>query len=175
MKVYHPAPPARIQITSTPNSHLSVPSTAHPEKTVTQHLISGYAHLPNPETGVEDRHSFFTIFLSAGLTSETLSDESLGHIPLIITFGGGPGATGYVTPFRGASALTLSEPESKAKGGVPTLIESKNPWTAFANVLALEHPAGVGFSFADKEGRGIPVSSEDAGRDVDAMLQGLMR
>lgn len=77
--------------------------------------------------------------------------------PVVVWSNGGPGAASYfglfveaIGPFQldAASLQTASYNET----GVPTLFRSPYTWTAMANVLILNSPPPVGFSYCEPAG-----------------------
>ncbi|KAI0090536.1 Alpha/Beta hydrolase protein [Irpex rosettiformis] len=78
--------------------------------------------------------------------------------PLILTIGGGPGVSGLLNPLTGQSHCRLTsnattEPNSYA-------------WTEKFNLVALDHPVNVGFSYGTRVN-----NSRDAAYDVYDFLQ----
>ncbi|KAJ6551941.1 Alpha/Beta hydrolase protein [Mycena capillaripes] len=59
------------------------------------------------------------------------------NAPIILTIGGGPGTSGMSNPMSAQGPCILSE-----NGTVP----NPNRWTEHFNLIALDHPIGVGFS-----------------------------
>ncbi|KZT08688.1 alpha/beta-hydrolase [Laetiporus sulphureus 93-53] len=130
----------RIQVTSKPNSTLYCALDG-------DHFTSGYAHFTNSD-GVEDKHMFWWLF-------EARQDPS--NAPVVLVFAGGPGSSGM--PCRLA----------RGRDGNGTAIASQCPWTDEVNVLAIDHPVGVGFSYGVQSS--LHNSSERAAWDVDDFLQ----
>ncbi|KZV78547.1 alpha/beta-hydrolase [Exidia glandulosa HHB12029] len=79
--------------------------------------------------------------------------------PVIMTFGGGPGTSGMSNPMVGQSHCVVAENGT-------TLIPHDNAWSEHFNLLAIDHPIGVGFSY----GKGVN-NSRDAAFDVYDFLQ----
>ncbi|CAD6573515.1 MAG: hypothetical protein TREMPRED_000847, partial [Tremellales sp. Tagirdzhanova-0007] len=124
-----------IQIKS--NANLSCGSTDHP-------IISGYFSVPQSTAQL-----FFSLFPS----------EQPG---LIITFEGGPGASGFDFPFIGAGPCQL--------GDNGKLERAEHPWTDEASLLVLDYPVGAGWSFANDLGD-VPDSAMWAAEEFDDFLQ----
>ncbi|KAJ7256414.1 alpha/beta-hydrolase [Mycena rebaudengoi] len=66
------------------------------------------------------------------------SENDANHSPVILTFGGGPGTGGMVNPLFGQSPCSV---------GPNGLVANPHRWTEHHNLIALDHPIGVGFSF----------------------------
>ena len=89
---------------------------------------SGYLELENPNKGL---HYIF---------AESQTDPK--NDPLVLWFNGGPGCS---------SLLAWSQEHGPAIFGTENAIFEINPnsWNKYANVLYIESPAGVGFSYID--------------------------
>ena len=61
----------------------------------------------------------------------------------------GPGCSSLDGFFYEHGAFHVTEPIVNSTGGVPSLYLNPYRWSAIANVVFLEAPAGVGFSYAD--------------------------
>ncbi|KAJ6491824.1 alpha/beta-hydrolase [Mycena vitilis] len=85
------------------------------------------------------------------------------NAPLIVTFGGGPGASALLFPFSGAGPCVIQ----MDKEGRGEAIPAPRSWTEYANVLAIDQPVGVGFSY----GHSLRNSSDTTAWDVDDLLQ----
>ncbi len=71
------------------------------------------------------------------------SDSKPDTDPIIVWFNGGPGAASFHLAFAGIGPyMTLD---------MKTLIPWKHTWTREANILMIDNPAGVGFSFAKRD------------------------
>ncbi|KAJ7830296.1 alpha/beta-hydrolase [Mycena olivaceomarginata] len=81
--------------------------------------------------------------------------------PLIMTIGGGPGTSGMMNPMMAQSPCVATE-----NGTAP----NPNRWTEHFNLLALDHPVGVGFSYGT-----LVNNSRDAAIDVYDFLQKFFR
>ncbi|KZV81658.1 alpha/beta-hydrolase [Exidia glandulosa HHB12029] len=108
---------------------------------------SGYIGL-NGDSDDSPRRSFYWFF-------EAQVDPE--NAPVVLTIGGGPGSSGLLNPLFGQSHCTVRE-----NGTVP----NPNAWSENVNVLALDHPIGVGYSY----GLGVD-NSRDAAHDVYDFLQ----
>ncbi|KAJ7169053.1 alpha/beta-hydrolase [Mycena crocata] len=114
---------------------------------------AGYAHFTN-SAGAEDKHMFWWLF-------KARHDHE--KAPLVVTFGGGPGASALLFPFSGAGPCVIQVDKDGRGEAVP----SPDSWTEYANVLALDQPVGVGFSYGDS----LRNSSATTAWDVDDFLQ----
>ncbi|KAF7362266.1 Alpha/beta-hydrolase [Mycena venus] len=114
---------------------------------------AGYAHFTNSE-GVEDKHMFWWLFKAR---------HDPENAPLIVTFGGGPGASGLLFPFSGAGPCVVQTDKQGRGEAVP----APHSWTEYANVLAIDQPVGVGFSY----GQSLRNSGATTAWDVDDLLQ----
>ncbi|KAJ6620560.1 Alpha/Beta hydrolase protein [Mycena sp. CBHHK59/15] len=114
---------------------------------------AGYAHFTN-SAGVEDKHMFWWLFKAR---------HDPENAPLVVTFGGGPGASALLFPFSGAGPCVISVDKDGRGEAVP----SPYSWTEHANVLAIDQPVGVGFSY----GSSLRNSSATTAWDVDDFLQ----
>ncbi|KAJ7127660.1 Alpha/Beta hydrolase protein [Mycena epipterygia] len=92
---------------------------------------SGYIGLRG-DSETAPKRTFFWYF-EAEHDSETA--------PIIMTMGGGPGASGMLNP--------MSE-EGPCLAGKNGTVPNPNRWTEHFNVIALDHPVGVGFSYGTK-------------------------
>ena len=93
------------------------------------HMYSGYMNV-NPATG---RNLFYMFVESANHPSED---------PVVLWLQGGPGCSGLV------GAFTENGPFRPEKDG-KTLSPNPYSWNAAANVIYLESPSGVGFSYSE--------------------------
>ncbi|KAF9006048.1 Alpha/Beta hydrolase protein [Cyathus striatus] len=96
-----------------------------PEKPVISY--SGHIGL-NGDTPTRPKRSFFWYF-------EAENDPE--NAPVILVTGGGPGTSGLMAPLLGQSACDITE-----KG----IQFNSFRWTEHFNLIALDHPIGVGFS-----------------------------
>ncbi|KAI0310771.1 Alpha/Beta hydrolase protein [Amylostereum chailletii] len=94
------------------------------------------------------RRSFFWYF-------EAEADAE--NAPLILTMGGGPGTTGMLNPLSGQSPCVVKE-----NGTIP----NPNRWTERFNLLAIDHPIGVGYSYGKHVNNSV-----SAAHDVYDFLQ----
>ena len=92
-------------------------------------MYSGYMNV-NPATG---RNLFYMFVESANHPSED---------PVVLWLQGGPGCSGLV------GAFTENGPFRPEKDG-KTLSPNPYSWNAAANVIYLESPSGVGFSYSE--------------------------
>ncbi|KAF8994687.1 Alpha/Beta hydrolase protein, partial [Cyathus striatus] len=113
---------------------------------------SGYVHFTSGQTEKEDKHMFWWFI-------EAMNDPE--NAPLILSFGGGPGSAGTLFSFLGPVG----------ENGKPFVIPSDFAWTSDVNILAIDHPVGVGYSY----GETLRNSSFAAALDVDDLLQEFWR
>ncbi|KAH8920538.1 alpha/beta-hydrolase [Atractiella rhizophila] len=91
------------------------------------------------------------------------SERDPENDPLVIWFAGGPGTSGLLSVFGGTGPCLFNE---HGNGTFP------NPysWNNVANLIIVDQPVGVGFSYFDEGAE--PVSdSFRAGKDIYAFLQ----
>ncbi|KAJ7684476.1 serine carboxypeptidase [Mycena polygramma] len=113
--------------------------------------VSGYLDI------AKDKHLFFWFFESRGSPS---SD------PLVIWLQGGPGCSSTTGLLFELGPCSVNKTEDG------TLFTSRNPhsWNQNANVIFLDQPATVGYSYSSNKTAPI-TSSHDAAVDVYAFLQ----
>ncbi|TFK38874.1 Alpha/Beta hydrolase protein [Crucibulum laeve] len=143
----HPNIATRLEITSNGTGNLACGDSSKNK------FQSGYAHFTN-NAGEEDKHMFWWLFEARNAPEDA---------PVVMTFGGGPGASGLLFPFSGAGPCMIQQGES----GEGKLGPSPYSWTDHVNLLAIDHPVGVGFSYGDA----LRNSSDRAAWDVDDFLQ----
>ncbi|KZV74989.1 alpha/beta-hydrolase [Peniophora sp. CONT] len=85
------------------------------------------------------------------------AEEDAENAPVILTIGGGPGTSGLANPVLGLSHCVLTK-----NGTVP----NPNRWTEKFNLLALDYPVGVGYSYGP-----IVNNSRDAAYEAYDFLQ----
>ncbi|KAJ6457012.1 alpha/beta-hydrolase [Mycena vitilis] len=85
------------------------------------------------------------------------AENDARNAPIILTIGGGPGTSGLMNPIFG---------QSPCKAEPTGLVYNPHRWTEHHNLLALDHPIGVGFSYGSRVN-----SSRAAARDVYDFLQ----
>ncbi|KAF9446918.1 alpha/beta-hydrolase [Macrolepiota fuliginosa MF-IS2] len=86
------------------------------------------------------------------------AEEKPNEAPLVLSMGGGPGSSGMM------NALDYEAPCLLGPNG--TLTVNENRWTEKFNLLALDHPVGVGYSYGTRVN-----NSQDAAEDVYDFLQ----
>jgi carboxypeptidase C (cathepsin A) len=70
--------------------------------------------------------------------------------PLVLWYNGGPGSSSLIGLLTENGQLQLNDNSlNVSKGSAPTLFYNPNSWSQVANVLYLEQPKGVGFSYCD--------------------------
>ncbi|KAI0056305.1 alpha/beta-hydrolase [Artomyces pyxidatus] len=89
------------------------------------------------------------------------AENDAANAPVVLTFGGGPGTSGMVNPVLGQSHCIVTPNGTVA---------NPNRWTEKFNLLALDHPIGVGFSYGTKVN-----NSRAAAEDVYDFLQRFLR
>ncbi|KAI0936993.1 hypothetical protein AcW1_001085 [Taiwanofungus camphoratus] len=138
----------RIEVTSSPNETLYCAQDGDSS-------IAGYAHFTN-SAGLEDKHMFWWLF-------EARRDPA--NAPVVLIFGGGPGSSAMFMSFSGAGPCRLVS----GNDGNGEAVTAEYSWTRDVNVLAIDHPVGVGFSYGHQSS--LRNSSERAAWDVDDFLQ----
>ena len=103
---------------------------------------SGYLDLP-PTSGGGPAGKHLHYWLVKSESPTAASD------PVVFWFNGGPGCSSLDGYFYEHGPYHVVEPVVNTSAGVPTLIQNPNRWNQIANVVFLEAPAGVGFSYAD--------------------------
>ncbi|KAJ7751522.1 alpha/beta-hydrolase [Mycena maculata] len=88
------------------------------------------------------------------------SENNAGDSPVILTIGGGPGTSGMMNPLFGQAPCIAT-----ADGLAP----NPHRWTEHHNLIALDHPIGVGFSFGSRVN-----NSRAAAYDVYDFIQKLL-
>lgn len=75
---------------------------------------------------------------------------------MIVWTNGGPGASSLFGLFIELGPYYLSEDSLKSeffnKTGIPSLFSNEYSWTKFANILIINSPPPVGFSYCDPAG-----------------------
>ncbi|KAJ7770966.1 alpha/beta-hydrolase [Mycena maculata] len=89
------------------------------------------------------------------------AEHDAENAPIILTVGGGPGTSGMLNPMSAQGPCLIVE-----NGTAP----NPNRWTEHFNLIALDHPVGVGFSYGTQVN-----SSRDAAVDVYDFLQKFYR
>jgi len=118
--------------------------------------ISHTGFITLPDHDGSPRQSFYWLFQARQLGWEKAA--------IILTIGGGPGVSGLLYPFKGESHCVVNN-KSEA-------VWNENAWSEKYNLLALDHPVGVGFS----SGALLePHTSHEAAKDVYSFLQGFFR
>ncbi|KAF4563260.1 hypothetical protein EYR40_007023 [Pleurotus pulmonarius] len=149
----HPNTAVRFELTANRTTFASVCARA------ADVASSGYVHLTN-NRGEEDKHMFWWLF-------EARHDPE--NAPIVLSFGGGPGGSGQLFPFSGAGPCQVHLNDDGTVEAVP----SPYSWTEHVNLLAIDHPVGVGFSYGNPSS--LRNSSERAAWDVDDFLQAFWR
>lgn len=79
-----------------------------------------------------------------------LSERAPATDPLVLWLNGGPGCSSLDGYFYEQGPLHFRADDTATAAGVPRLRENPFRWNRIANMLFLEAPAGVGFSYADR-------------------------
>ena len=103
---------------------------------------------------VGNKHIFFWYFESQDTPSED---------PLLLWLTGGPGGSGMVGALQENGPCLINEYGNGT-------VYNKFAWSSHANVIYVDQPAGVGFSYVD-EGVPIPGTSFTAAEDMHHFLQ----
>ena len=106
----------------------------------------------------EDKNLFFWLF-------ESRANPSVD--PLILWLNGGPGASSMTGVFMGVGPCKVVEGGARAEF-------SETSWTNNANVLFLDQPVNVGFSYTDSPDVSI-TTTDEAADDVLLFLEAFMR
>jgi hypothetical protein len=78
-----------------------------------------------------------------------MSEHEPATDPTVLWLNGGPGASSLLGAFTELGQLVFNRDSMRgvAGGGAPKLARNRDAWTQRANVLYLESPAGVGYSY----------------------------
>ena len=78
-----------------------------------------------------------------------MSERAPATDPTVLWLNGGPGASSLLGAFTELGQLVFNRDSMRgvAAGGAPKLARNRDAWTQKANVLYLESPAGVGYSY----------------------------
>jgi serine carboxypeptidase-like clade 1 len=98
------------------------------------------------------------------------SENDPKNDPVVFWFNGGPGCSSLDGYFYEHGPYHVVEPVVNTSAGVPTLYQNPNRWSQIANVVFLEAPAGVGFSYADTKNGTVHTDTTTA-EDNFAALQ----
>mmetsp|Transcript_33325 Transcript_33325/g.49023 ORF Transcript_33325/g.49023 Transcript_33325/m.49023 type:complete len:580 (-) Transcript_33325:378-2117(-) len=82
-----------------------------------------------------------------------LAETDPSSAPVVLFLNGGPGASSLIGFLTEEGPLMIS-----AKGG---LMENPYSWTKYANLLAIEAPIGVGYSYCSRQMDGKPCQNTD--------------
>lgn len=98
------------------------------------------------------------------------SEKDPATAPTVFWFNGGPGCSSLDGYFYEHGPYHVVEPIVNSSDGVPELYENPYSWNQIANMVFLEAPAGVGFSYAD-EPAGLNHNDTSTAADNFAALQ----
>ncbi|KAJ7094353.1 alpha/beta-hydrolase [Mycena epipterygia] len=104
------------------------------------------------DSEAEPKRSFFWYFEA---------EHDAEKAPIILTMGGGPGTSGMLNPMSAQGPCLAGENAS---------VPNPNRWTEHFNLIALDHPVGVGFSYGTKVN-----NSRNAAIDAYDFLQKFFR
>jgi carboxypeptidase C (cathepsin A) len=142
-------------------SALAVSSYAARTCTITNHLVSSlpfwdtkvpfpcnYAGaFPVSATGADQHHLFYWLFKNL-----TIADDA----PVILWMNGGPGATSMFGLFLENGPLRVLQ---TGEDNFNVDLKPGGSWADIADIIFLDQPAGVGFSYYDKQ----PCTSMECG------------
>ena len=111
------------------------------------------------------------------------ADDDAASKPLLLWLNGGPGASSLIGAFTELGQLVFNSHSQQlnvtASGGtslVPRLFRNPYSWTTVANVLYLEAPAGVGFSYCvDPDSSCVSNDTSTARENHEALVAFLQR
>lgn len=138
---------SKDEITNLPG--LGAPSTKQ---------YSGYLDLPGPQ----GKHLHYWL-----VESKKAPETS----PTVFWFNGGPGCSSLDGYFYEHGPYHVKEPIVNGTDGVPELVENPFAWNNIANIVFLEAPAGVGFSYADSSAGLSHNDTSTAEDNYDALVQ----
>eukprot|EP00037_Helgoeca_nana_P010331 m.90751 g.90751 ORF g.90751 m.90751 type:complete len:229 (+) comp20141_c0_seq4:3346-4032(+) len=130
-------PPARAEITSLPGWTDPLPSK----------MTNGWIDAGLPPSGVG------TMYFHYWLVE---SERDPANDPLLLWYQGGPGASSLFGLLVELGPLMLNEeslagPEYK-RTGIPQLVRNPGSWSTQANLLVVDNPPPIGFSFCEPAG-----------------------
>jgi serine carboxypeptidase-like clade 1 len=106
--------------------------------------IPGYGKSPSKQySGFLPADDAQTIFLHYWFVTSTGNPST---DPVVVWMNGGPGCSSLEGGLYELGPFTFTGKTDSS--GLPSLVLNPNAWTTVANVLFLEQPAGVGFSYA---------------------------
>ena len=107
---------------------------------------SGYLKIPNVSP---NRYYHYWLVLSENKPSTD---------PIVFWFNGGPGASSLLGYFVEQGPFNVNNNSiTYNKTNVPLLYLNKWPWSKVSNIVYIESPAGVGYSYCD--GKNGPINS----------------
>ncbi|CAB9496976.1 Carboxypeptidase Y homolog A [Seminavis robusta] len=125
--------------------------------------ISGYMDIKGSKYDENnDKHLFFWMFEKRPSKEEDVVDDA--EVPFIVWLTGGPGCSSTL------ALLTENGPCSVNDDGATTKVNPYS-WSEAANVLWLDQPAGVGFSYGEENDSNEAMISEDAYFFLQAFFQ----
>ena len=83
--------------------------------------------------------------------------------PTLVWLNGGPGSTSFIGSFSGLGPYTLDPAAAEPSDALA--VRADGAWSAFANLLVVDNPVGVGYSFvaANASAASASAASADAG------------
>ena len=100
------------------------------------------------------------------------ADDDAASKPLLLWMNGGPGASSLIGAFTELGQLIFNSRSQQGNataagggGSVPRLFRNPHSWTTVANVLYLEAPAGVGFSYCVDPGASCASNDTSTARE----------
>lgn len=99
------------------------------------------------------------------------SERAPARDPLVLWLNGGPGASSLIGLFTELGSLVTNDDSTQRPlDGVPALFYNPYSWSQVANLLYVESPAGVGFSYCEP-GVACEATDETAASDLADFFQ----
>jgi hypothetical protein len=93
--------------------------------------------------------------------------------PLVVWYNGGPGSSSLIGLLTENGQLQLNDASlNVTKGSPPGLFYNPHSWSTVANVLYLEQPKGVGFSYCDDGTDGDDAAAKCVNTDESTAIDG---
>eukprot|EP00754_Rhynchopus_humris_P027826 Rhum_TRINITY_DN15112_c3_g1::Rhum_TRINITY_DN15112_c3_g1_i1::g.139907::m.139907 len=145
-------PPARVAVTSLPGWSGALPSK----------LWSGFVSGGVPPSGKGLMYFHYIAFES---------EHDPANAPTVFWYNGGPGASSLFGMFQELGPLFLNvdseNNESYNKTGIPTPIYNPHTWSKNFNLIAIDSPPPVGFSYCTEDGPSGNGTSCGPWKDTD--------
>ncbi|KAJ9453987.1 putative serine carboxypeptidase K10B2.2 [Diplonema papillatum] len=130
-------PPTKFHVTSLPGMTGPLPSA----------MYSGFVNGGVPPSGKGTMYYHYVMFES---------EEDPAHAPTVFWYNGGPGASSLFGLFQELGPLYLNADsemtEEFNKTGIPTPLYNPHTWTKHFNLIAIDSPAPVGYSYCTEYG-----------------------